>query len=55
MVLSAAMLLDHLGYGDDAADVRDAVEGVLADGPHTPDLGGDASTDEVTDAIVERL
>ncbi|MEF8853230.1 MAG: isocitrate/isopropylmalate family dehydrogenase [Haloarculaceae archaeon] len=55
MVLSAAMLLDHLGYGDAAADVRAAVEGVLADGPRTPDLGGDASTDEVTEAVVERL
>jgi len=55
MILSAAMLLDHLGYGDDAADVRTAVEGVLADGPRTPDLGGEASTDDVTDAIVARL
>ncbi|MFC7227415.1 isocitrate/isopropylmalate family dehydrogenase [Salinirubellus salinus] len=54
-VLSAAMMLDHLGYGEAAADVRDAVEGVLAEGPHTPDLGGDASTEDVTAAIVERL
>jgi len=55
MVLSAAMMLDHIEYGDEAARVREAVEGVLADGPHTPDLGGDASTVEVTDAIVDRL
>ena len=54
-ILSAAMLLEHLGYDDEAATVREAVEGVLADGPHTPDLGGDASTETVTAAIVDRL
>ncbi|WP_299234917.1 isocitrate/isopropylmalate dehydrogenase family protein [Natronomonas sp.] len=54
-VLSAAMLLEHLGYDAAAATVRDAVETVLAEGPRTPDLGGDASTSAVTEAIVERL
>jgi 3-isopropylmalate dehydrogenase len=54
-VLSAAMLLDHLEYDDAADRARAAVEGVLDDGPRTPDLGGDASTAEVTDAIVDRL
>ncbi len=54
-VLSAAMLLDSLGYSEESQAVHTAVEGVLADGPHTPDLGGDASTDEVTAAIVDRL
>jgi len=28
---------------------------VLADGPRTPDLGGDASTADVTDAVIDRL
>ncbi|QLH83336.1 isocitrate/isopropylmalate dehydrogenase family protein [Halosimplex pelagicum] len=55
MILSAAMLLDHLDYGDEATAVREAVEGVLADGPRTPDLGGDAGTDDVTAAVVDRL
>ena len=55
MILSAAMLLDHLDYGDEARAVRSAVEGVLEDGPRTPDLGGDASTDEVTEAIIDLL
>ena len=54
-VLSAAMLLEHLGYADEAATVREAVESVLADGPRTPDLGGSASTEDVTAAIVDRL
>jgi len=55
MILSAAMLLDHLEFGDEANRVREAVEGVLADGPRTPDLGGEASTTAVTDAVVGRL
>jgi 3-isopropylmalate dehydrogenase len=54
-ILSAAMLLDHLGYGDEADAVRDAVESVLESGPRTPDLGGDAGTDAVTDAVIDRL
>ncbi|MFA1611458.1 3-isopropylmalate dehydrogenase [Halobellus rubicundus] len=54
-ILSAAMLLDHLGYGDAADDVRAAVESVLADGPRTPDLGGDAGTEDVTTAVLKRL
>jgi 3-isopropylmalate dehydrogenase len=55
MILSAAMLLDHLGYGEEATRVRAAVEGVLEDGPRTPDLGGDAGTAAVADAVVDRL
>jgi 3-isopropylmalate dehydrogenase len=54
-VLSAAMLLDHLGHGSDAERVREATTGVLEDGPRTPDLGGDAGTEAVTDAVIERL
>ncbi|WP_338728752.1 isocitrate/isopropylmalate dehydrogenase family protein [Haladaptatus sp. DJG-WS-42] len=54
-ILSGAMLLDHLDYGEEAGRVRSAVESVLESGPHTPDLGGDASTEDVTAAIIERL
>ena len=53
-ILSAAMLLEYLDY-DEADDVRAAVEGVLADGPRTPDLGGDASTADVTEAVADRI
>jgi len=55
MVLSAAMLLEHLGYDEEGERVRTAVETVLEAGPRTPDLGGDATTAEVTAAIVDRL
>ncbi|TYT61169.1 3-isopropylmalate dehydrogenase [Natrialba swarupiae] len=54
-IISAAMMLEHLGHDEEGKRVRDAVEGVLEDGPRTPDLGGDASTADVTDAIVDRL
>ncbi|RQG86969.1 isocitrate/isopropylmalate dehydrogenase family protein [Natrarchaeobius halalkaliphilus] len=54
-IISAAMLLEYLGHDDDGQAVRSAVEGVLEDGPRTPDLGGDASTDDVTDAVIDRL
>jgi 3-isopropylmalate dehydrogenase len=55
MFLSAAMMLEHLGYDEEAARVRSAVTAVLQDGPRTPDLGGDATTDDVTRAIVAEL
>ncbi|MES3517409.1 MAG: isocitrate/isopropylmalate family dehydrogenase [Natronomonas sp.] len=54
-ILSAAMLLEHLGYDEEAVSVRGAVEGVLDDGPRTPDLGGAASTADVTAAVLDRL
>ncbi|MFB6169066.1 MAG: isocitrate/isopropylmalate family dehydrogenase [Haloferacaceae archaeon] len=54
-VLSAAMLLSFLGHDDAADDVRAAVEAVLVEGPHTPDLGGTASTEDVGAAVVDRL
>jgi 3-isopropylmalate dehydrogenase len=54
-ILSVAMLLEFLGYDEAGDDVRAAVESVLESGPHTPDLGGDATTDDVTAAVVDRL
>src|SRR3989440_2615604 len=55
-ILSGAMMLDHLGMAEAAAEVEGAVAAVLADGAvRTPDLGGTSSTEEVTTAAVERL
>ncbi len=50
-ILSAAMLLDHCGHTIEAAAVRTGVAQAFADGVRTSDLGGSASTDEVTEAI----
>jgi isocitrate dehydrogenase (NAD+) len=56
MVLSGAMMLDHLGEQKAAGRVRSAVEKVLAEGKKlTGDLGGRASTSEIAEAIVEKL
>lgn len=54
-ILSSAMLLDYLEEDESAAAVRSAVEETLDDGPKTGDLGGDASTEEVTQAVIDRL
>ena len=54
-ILSLAMMLDHLGYADESAQVHDAVLQVLEQGPRTPDLGGAGSTADVRDAIIANL
>jgi homoisocitrate dehydrogenase len=54
-ILAAAMLLEHVGEDAAAARVRAAVWHVFAAGPHTPDLGGTAKTEEVTRAVVAAL
>jgi isocitrate dehydrogenase (NAD+) len=56
MVLSGAMMLRHLGEEDAAALVDGAVAELLEDGGTlTPDMGGTASTQDVTGALVARL
>jgi len=55
MILSGAMLLEHFEYETEAAQVREAVEATLAEGPRTPDLGGDATTEDVTAAVRDRV
>jgi isocitrate dehydrogenase (NAD+) len=56
MVLTAAMMLRHIGEEDAAGRVNDAVARVLEEGQMlTPDLGGTATTDQVTKALVTRL
>jgi tartrate dehydrogenase/decarboxylase/D-malate dehydrogenase len=55
-ILSAGMLLDHLGLTEMAAAVRRAVAAVLKAGrPRTPDLGGTATTAAVADAVIAAL
>jgi tartrate dehydrogenase/decarboxylase/D-malate dehydrogenase len=49
-------MLEHLGEGAAAARLMRAVERVTADKRlHTPDLGGKATTAEVTAAVVAAL
>jgi isocitrate/isopropylmalate dehydrogenase len=53
-ILSAGMMLDHLGEGAAARRLEAAVRAVLVDG-RTPDAGGRLSTEEFTELVVERL
>jgi 3-isopropylmalate dehydrogenase len=56
MVLSAALMLRHgFGLEIEAAAIESAVDGALADGLRTHDLGGTASTAEATQAVLQRL
>ncbi|HET6519489.1 MAG TPA: tartrate dehydrogenase [Geminicoccaceae bacterium] len=49
---TGAMMLDHLGEGEAARSLMDAIERVTASRRFfTPDLGGGATTKEVTEAV----
>jgi isocitrate dehydrogenase (NAD+) len=56
LVLASCMLLEHIGEGERALRIRRALETVIREGKTvTRDLGGTATTDEFTDAIIGRL
>ena len=53
---SGAMMLEHLGHPKAAADVLTAIETITADPAlRTRDLGGKATTKDVTSALVDAL
>jgi 3-isopropylmalate dehydrogenase len=55
MLLSTALMLEHgLGRPDQAGALRAAVDSARSAAP-TPDLGGQATTDEFSDAVVAAL
>jgi tartrate dehydrogenase/decarboxylase/D-malate dehydrogenase len=55
-ILSAGLLLEHLGLARAATSIRQAVAAVLRAGkPRTPDLGGTAKTVELTEAVLSAL
>ncbi|HXR76878.1 MAG TPA: isocitrate/isopropylmalate dehydrogenase family protein [Bryobacteraceae bacterium] len=56
LMLSAAMMLTHLGENDAAHKLQSAVEAVYREGKHlTGDVGGDSSTADFTDAVLRAL
>ena len=56
VVLAACMLLDHIGESTRATTIRRALELTIRQGKTTTrDLGGTASTDEFTDAVIAHL
>ncbi len=50
---TGALMLEHLGHPEAAADILRAIEQVIRSGPHTPDMKGKASTSEVGSAVAE--
>jgi isocitrate dehydrogenase (NAD+) len=56
LMLSAAMMLVHLGENEAAKRLQGAIEQVYLEGKSTTgDVGGSASTEEFTDAIVRKI
>ena len=54
-IWSGATMLEHLQHPEAAAAIVTAIEKILRNGPHNPDLGGKASTDEVGKAIASAI
>jgi tartrate dehydrogenase/decarboxylase/D-malate dehydrogenase len=52
---TASLLLAHLGETDASQRMMQAVERVTSSGLHTPDLGGKATTREVTSAVCDAI
>ncbi len=56
LLLAACLMLDHMGQHGSGARIRNALESVLREGStRTRDLGGTASTNEFSDAIIREL
>ena len=54
-VLTGGLMLEALGHPEAAARLDRAVRTVLAEGPTTPDIGGNSGTREVGKAILQAL
>jgi tartrate dehydrogenase/decarboxylase / D-malate dehydrogenase len=52
---TAAQMLEHLGEGDASERLMRAVEHVTRAGVLTPDVGGTATTNAVTEAVIEAI
>ncbi len=48
-------MLDWLGYSREAKIIEDAVLGTLRDGIKTPDINGNATTEEFTNEVINRI
>ena len=54
-IWAGALMLDNAGYPEAGERVLTALEETLAGGTKTRDLGGSATTDEMTQAVIESL
>ena len=55
ILLSLAMLLDHIGEGAWAKKLKSAILGAIGEGQTTADLGGGLGTQEFTAVVIERM
>jgi len=54
-IWAASLLLEHTGHPKTGRRVLQALEAALESGTKTRDLGGSATTEEMTDAVIARL
>ena len=54
-ILAAAMMLDHLGWADEATTVRTAVRASVSENQTTSDLGGPLGTREAGDWVADYI
>ncbi len=54
-IWAAALMLEHAGHPETGKKILAALEDTLASGTRTRDLGGEANTEGMTDAVVENL
>ena len=56
LTLSGAMMLRHIGEGEAAKKIENAIFKVIEEGKiRTPDLGGNASTEDMKNAIIDKM
>ena len=56
LILAFAMMLEALNKQKEAQSLREALAAVIEEGKFTtPDIGGQATTKEFTDAIIDKL
>eukprot|EP00955_Chlamydomonas_euryale_P100286 365273-Chlamydomonas_euryale.AAC.8 len=56
LLLSSCMMLRHLGMGDKAEMIQNAVLSTIAEGKYrTGDLGGSSTTSDFTKAVIDKL
>jgi tartrate dehydrogenase/decarboxylase / D-malate dehydrogenase len=54
-IWAGALLLEYLGHAEIGERMLGALEGTIADGTKTGDLGGSATTDETAEAVIRQL
>jgi len=54
-IWAASMMLEHLGHAQAGRRLLQALEDAIASGVRTRDLGGEANTEQMTDAVIATL